>query len=211
MDEVLYIRERPTDFKGVIGQDAAIATLRGFGKRKQVPKFIGLFGPSGTGKTTIARILATKLGCSKHDLTEINAANDNGVDMVRTIEKRCRLAPMGGKVRVWIIDECHQLSKPAQNAFLKLLEDTPKHVYFFFATTDPQKLLPTVKSRATEIKLAGVTERTIIDYLLKLIKKHKWEVSKDVAEAIAESSSGGVRKALVYLTRSAVLTARRAN
>jgi len=190
MDDVLYKRERPTDFKDVIGQDAVISTLRGFGKRKQVPRCLALYGPSGTGK---------KLGCSEFDLTEINAANNNGVDTVREIENRCRLVPLGGKARVWIIDECHQLTKAAQNAFLKLLEDTPNHVYFFLATTDPQKLLKTVRSRATELKLEAVSERTIIDYLLKMIKKQGWAVSKDVAEAIAEASGGGVRKALVLL------------
>ena len=204
--QVLYLRKRPKTFKEVIGQDAAVSTLVGFGKRRQVPHCILISGGSGTGKTTLLRILREKLKCGDADFTEVNAATANGIDMVRDIQRRCHLSPISGPCRVWVIDECHQLTTQAQNAFLKILEDTPAHVYFFLATTDPQKLIKTVRSRATEIKLAQVPNTTIARHVVAIAAEEGWCMSQDVADAIAEASEGGVRKAMVILDQISSLT-----
>lgn len=199
MNDVLYKRIRPDNFNDVIGQEEAIATIKGFGKRKQVPQCILFVGPSGCGKTTIARILKDKLKCGDADFTEINAATANGVDMVRDIQKRCGMAAISGNVRVWIIDECHQLTTPAQNAFLKLLEDPPSHVYFFLATTDPRKIIKTVKTRATEIVLKEVPEDVLEKYIDETAVGEGIEINEEICEAIARAADGSVRKALVIL------------
>jgi DNA polymerase-3 subunit gamma/tau len=201
-NDVLYKRLRPQKLSAVIGQDAAVQTIKQFGKRKQVPHCLLFNGPSGCGKTTLCRILRGLINCSDVDCTEVNAATANGIDMVRDIQKRCRLAPLQGACRVWIIDECHQLTTQAQNAFLKLLEDTPEHVYFMLATTDPKKLLKTVRSRATEITLKPVPRKTISKYLTEAVRGTYGSGAcpeEQVLEAIAEASEGGVRKALVLL------------
>ena len=135
----LYRKYRPTSFKQVVGQEEAIRTLTELGKRKAIPHAILFTGPSGVGKTTLARILQRKLKCVGNDFVEMNAANDRGVGIIRSIQNKVGLAPMLGSCRIWLMDEAHQLTSDAQSAFLKLLEDTPSHVYFMLATTDPQK------------------------------------------------------------------------
>src|SRR5690606_3369465 len=108
-----------------------------------IPHAMLFTGPSGCGKTTLARILRVKLRCSDNDFQEINAADFRGIDSIRSMRQQVGAAPLGGDSRIWLIDEAHSMTADAQNAFLKLLEDTPRHVYFFLATTDPQKLKKT--------------------------------------------------------------------
>src|SRR5688572_25883760 len=139
----LYKKFRPKTLKGVVGQEGAVSSLQSMIDKGRLPHTILFSGPSGCGKTTIARILKGILECSDLDFFEINCADFKGIDMVRDIRRYVGIPPLHGKSRVWLIDEAHQLTKDAQNAFLKLLEDTPKHAYFMLATTDPQKLLPT--------------------------------------------------------------------
>ena len=202
----LYKKYRPKTFSEVIGQREALKSLVGMVKQKRVPHTILLSGPSGVGKTTIARIVARKLRTSDRDLQEINAADFRGIDTVREIRDRMSLAPIGGRCRVWIIDECHQLSSQAQNAFLKLLEDTPAHVYFMLATTHPQKLLQTIRTRCYEVKLSALSQRDLEKLVNKVASDEGFELEKDVASAIVEQADGSARKALVLLEQVSQLT-----
>ena len=114
-------------------------------------------GPSGTSKTTLARIYKNHIGCSDMDFVELNAANFKGIDTVRDIIRDMNLSPMKGPVRMWLIDECHKMTNDAQNAFLKSLEDVPSHVRFCLATTDSSKLLKTLVSRCHKVQTKLLT------------------------------------------------------
>jgi DNA polymerase III gamma/tau subunit len=185
--EELYKKYRPQSFKDVLGQEDAIRMLTEMGRRGAIPHTILFTGESGTGTTTLARILKDKLHCGDADFCEMNAADDKGIDIIRELRQRAGLAPIQGPCRIWLIDECANLTSQAQEAFLKLLEDTPKHVYFFLATTDPQKLKKTIITRSTEIRT-----KPLKPAVLK-------QLVADVADKIAEIAEGSARKALVLL------------
>ena len=195
----LYKKHRPTSPKQMLGQADVIKQISAMLKSDTVPHTMLFTGPSGCGKTTLARILVKALKCGKADFTELNAANSKGIDMVRDLQKRVSLAPVTGKCRIWIIDECHQLTGPAQEAFLKLLEDTPKHVYFFLATTDPQKLKKTIRTRCTELKVKELTTATLKKLIIDTATKEDIEISEEVIDKVAEYSEGSARKCLVLL------------
>ncbi len=198
----LYKKHRPTKFSEVIGQDDVVRTLVNFGKQKSVPHCILFVGPSGCGKTTLARILRMKMKCGNADFQEMNVADFRGIDMVRDIRSRMSLAPISGKCRVWLIDEAASLTKDAQHAFLKMLEDTPDHVYFFLATTDPQKLLRTIRTRATEIKVKPLSDGDMEKLIERIwVKEREDNASEDVVEKIVKLADGSPRKALVLLNQ----------
>jgi DNA polymerase-3 subunit gamma/tau len=183
----------------MVGQDGAVASLQKMVDNDKVPHTLLLTGPSGCGKTTIGRILKEILECGDADFTEINCADFKGIDMVRDIRRYANLAPMAGKCRIWLIDEAGKLTSDAQNAFLKLLEDTPKHVYFILATTDPQKLIKTIHTRSTEIKLAAMGLESLEKVIRRAVDREKMTLTDDVIQEIAEASDGSARKALVIL------------
>jgi DNA polymerase-3 subunit gamma/tau len=203
MSEELYLKYRPTLLKHIIGQDEAVASIRGLMANGGWPHASILSGPSGTGKTTVARILRRKLGCSDQDFVEINAASSRGIDTVREIESSYKLAPMGGRSRVWLFDEGHRLTSDGQSGLLKMLEDCPSHVYFMIATTDPSKLLPTIKTRCTEIRFKPLDDAHLAWLVLQVGDEEgkKDLLTKPLVTKIVAASQGSARKALVLLQK----------
>jgi DNA polymerase III gamma/tau subunit len=143
--------------------------------------------------------MRNKLDCGDQDFQEVNCADFRGIDMVRDIRNRMNLAPIGGECRVWLIDEAHQLSSQAQNAFLKILEDTPSHVYFMLATTDPQKLIPTIRTRCAEFKVSSLNPMDAATLLGVVCEKEKIELPEEVMECLIKHGDGSPRKLLVLL------------
>jgi len=206
MTQELYKKYRPVSFDRVNGQEAAIKVLSTFVEKNTIPHAILFTGPSGCGKTTLARILTKHLECGISDFQELNCADLTGIDEVRKIRQRMGYACMGGKSRVWIIDEAHKLSNAAQNAFLKMLEDTPKHVYFIFCTTEPNKIITTIKTRCTPIHLKALTPNDIRKSISYVSRKENIDISKEVVNKIIEVSEGSARHAIVILDQIIGLT-----
>jgi DNA polymerase-3 subunit gamma/tau len=202
MSEELYRKHRPTEFEQMVGQKEAVKMLLDFGKRKAVPHFLMFTGPSGCGKTTMARILRMKMKCGDSDYQELNTADFRGIDMVREIRARMNLAPMSGKVRMWLVDEAHKLTGDAQNAFLKMLEDPPSHVYFMLATTEPNRLLQTIRTRATEIKMKPLKMADMAELLDRTAKDEVGsKLVEEVRDKIIDLADGSPRKALVLFNQ----------
>jgi DNA polymerase-3 subunit gamma/tau len=194
-----YKKYRPKSLRSIIGQDNAVASLTSLVDRQAVPHFLLLTGPSGCGKTTIARIMKDLLGCGDADFIEKNCADFKGIDTVREIRKHVNLRPMDGECRIYLVDEAHKLTPDAQEAFLKMLEDTPDHAYFILATTDPDKLKKTIHTRATEIKLNAVSGKNLERVVWRVVKKEELGVGDHVVTEIADAADGSPRKALVLL------------
>lgn len=196
----LYHDERPQSFKDLVGQKAAVTALkRAFADVSKAPHCILLTGGSGTGKTTTARLLQKRLNCHKSCYNELNCADARGIEDIRRIRSQMTRKPMGGDCHIWVIDECHQLTKDAQNAALKMFEDTPKHVYFILCTTDPHKLLKTIKTRCTEFRFQNVRVADLRALAEKTATKYEKEVDEAVLDKLAELAAGSPRKALVLL------------
>ena len=195
----LYRRYRPRKFSDVLGQPQAVSMLREKAKTGTVPHCLLLSGPSGCGKTTIARILQKVLKCSDADFREMNIADVRGIDMVREIRSKMHLSPIGGNTRIWLLDECARGTVDAQNAFLKMFEDTPEHVYFILATTEPMKLLSTIRTRATEVKLLPLDARIMIELIDRVATAEEIVLTGEVKDMIVTTAEGSPRKALVLL------------
>lgn len=195
----LYRKYRPKTFDEVFGQDRAVSMLRSMIDSHKVPHAMMFTGPSGCGKTTLARILRRQLKCAMVDFSEQNCADIRGIDNVREIRRRMALHPFAGKTKIWLLDEVHKISNDAQNALLKMLEDTPSHVYFILCTTDHQRLIKTIRTRCTEIPLSPFGEKDLLRLISYIAAKEDRKVGKSVAEKIAEHSDGSARKALVLL------------
>jgi DNA polymerase III gamma/tau subunit len=195
----LYQKYRPKTLKELVGQDVAVKSLSKMTKSSSVPHAIMLTGPSGCGKTTTALILKDLLECSDMDFQDMNCADFRGIESVRDIRQTVRLMPVSGKSRIWLIDEAHKLTNDAQNAFLKLLEFSPQHAYFMLATTDPNKLLPTIRTRCTAIQFKPLDEPSMVQLLKTVCAAEKAKISADVSDKIVEVAEGSPRKALVLL------------
>jgi len=202
----LYKKYRPSELNEIIGQDVAVSTLESAFGKVDIPHFILFTGPSGCGKTTLARIVRRKLRCSRHDFIEDAPRK---IEDVRAIRRRMHQAPMKGKCRVWLIDECHKLTSDAQEEFLKMLEDTPSHVYFLFTTTDPEKLKKTIRNRATEIVVKSLDAGCLSKLLKSVCKEEHVKIDEEVIEKIVDNSDGSARKALVFLDNVILLPTKR--
>ena len=198
----LYKVYRPSKFDEVVGSEATIKSIKQKLKSKTFPHFILLTGPSGCGKTTVARIIKKELKCSDNDFLEFNCANRNGVELAREIERDYRKKPIGGGVRIYYLDECHQLTRACEESLLKPLEDTPAHCYFIFTTTDPQKIIPTIKTRATEYKMSSLTSNQIIKLLDDVCDGENIDrLDENLKSEIWDCSGGSARLALVLLDK----------
>ena len=195
----LYHKYRPKDFDEIVGNEETIQALISDLSKDEKPHSILFYGPSGCGKTTLARIVAEKLQCSEVDFVEIDTADFRGIDTIRDIRMKSQYKPLKGSVKVWLLDECHKLSNDAQNALLKILEDTPSHVYFILATTDPQKLLSTVKGRCAQYKVTLLTDRQMKRLLFRIVRGEGKHLEKKIYDQIVLDSGGSPRNAIQIL------------
>ncbi|MEO7600548.1 MAG: DNA polymerase III subunit gamma/tau [Opitutus sp.] len=214
--QVIARKWRPQTFKDVVGQDHVVRTLTNAIGRNRIAHAYLFVGPRGTGKTSTARIFAKALNCtngpkadfdpadpacvaiaegSHLDVIEIDGASNNGVDQVRDLRDTVQYAPAQGTYKVYIIDEVHMLSAAAFNALLKTLEEPPAHVKFVFATTDPQKVLPTIISRCQRFDLKPIPSDLIVERLKKIADAEKIKITDEALACIARMADGGMRDA----------------
>jgi DNA polymerase-3 subunit gamma/tau len=168
-------------------------------KKNEIPHSMLFHGPTGCGKTTLARIVAKELGCTENNLIEIDTAQFRGIDTVRDLRKNIQYTPLGGGIRVYIIDEVHKMTGDAQNAFLKILEDTPLHIYFILCTTDPQSLLPTIKGRCSQFQVQLLSDDDMKSLLTKIAELENDSIEDEIIEQITQDSQGHPRNALQIL------------
>src|SRR3989344_9484316 len=192
---VLYRKYRPQGFEEVIGQEHIVKTLKNSLKSGAISHAYLFCGPRGSGKTTIARIFAKELGCEGIDLVEIDAASHTGVDDVRELIDGIKFAPVKSKYKIFIIDECHQLSKSASNALLKTLEEPPAHAIFLLATTEAHKMIPTILSRCQRFDFKRLQVAEIIQKLEFILKKEDIKFEPAVLPLIALNARGSFRDA----------------
>jgi DNA polymerase III subunit gamma/tau len=214
--QVIARKYRPQRFSDVVGQEHVTQTLSSAIEQKRIAHAYIFCGPRGTGKTTIARIFAKCLNCTggpkvdfddkdpkcqeiaegrSLDVLEIDGASNNGVDAVRELRETCKYTPASSKFKIYIIDEVHMLSTGAFNALLKTLEEPPEHVKFMFATTDPEKVLPTILSRCQRFDLRRIPVSLISKHLSEIAKKEKVKIEPAALEAIARGAEGAMRDA----------------
>ena len=214
--QVIARKWRPQTFDDVIGQDHVVRTLKNAITRNRIAHAYLFVGPRGTGKTSMARIFAKALNCtggpradfdpndpicksiadgSCLDVIEIDGASNNGVEQVRELRDTVRYAPAQGRFKVYIIDEVHMLSAAAFNALLKTLEEPPPHVKFVFATTDVQKVLPTIISRCQRFDLRPIPVELIVGCLQRIAAAEKIQVDAAALACIARMADGGLRDA----------------
>lgn len=195
MSHELHRRYRPKILKHVIGQPQAVSVIQGWLKKSAIPHAILLTGSSGCGKTTIARILAAKLEAHTKDIAEQNCADARGIDTIRDITRRAGMHPIG-KARVCILDEVHQLPTASQNALLKTLEEPQKTAYFFLCTTDPQKLLKTIVTRCSELRINALANPDVQALIESICERESLTLAKSVILRIVDAADGSARKAL---------------
>ncbi len=215
---VLYRKYRPQTFAEIIGQEHVVQTLTNSIKGNNISHAYLFSGPRGSGKTTIARLFAKAINCENRkdgqfepcdkcgscleimasrsmDLVEIDAASHTGVDDVRQLIEGIKFAPVKSKYKIFIIDECHQLSKSAANALLKTLEEPPAHVIFILATTEPHKMIATILSRCQKFDFRRLQVSEIIKKLQSIAKKENVKLDESALSLIALNSRGSFRDA----------------
>ena len=201
MTKELTDRSRPQKLADLRGQTEAVTILQAMSESGKIPHALLFSGPSGCGKTTCARIVSRLVKAKGLDYQELNAASSRGIDTVREIQTKLGYSPLHGKAKLWVIDEAHQLTKDAQSALLKITEDIPDHVYFILCTTDPAKLLGTLKNRFTEIKVRSISALDMSSYLTALAKKEGINADKEAIDRIVAIADGSMRKAVSTLDK----------
>ncbi|MCX5701967.1 MAG: DNA polymerase III subunit gamma/tau [Candidatus Omnitrophica bacterium] len=213
---VFALKWRPKNFDEIIGQKYIVTTLKNALEQNRLGHAYLFSGPRGVGKTSTARILAKSLNCKEGptlnpcqtcascieisqgrsmDVIEIDGASNRGIDEIRTLRENVKFSPTQGKYKVYIIDEVHQITPDGFNALLKTLEEPPAFVKFIFATTQPNKVIPTILSRCQRLDFRRITVMEIIGQLERIVAAEKIEVEKEVLVAIAKSSDGSLRDA----------------
>ena len=200
---------RPKTFDEVAGQEAITSTLVNAITNNQLAQALLFTGPRGVGKTSCARILAKMINSSidndnqdfAYNIFELDAASNNSVDDIRNLTEQVRIPPQLGKYKVYIIDEVHMLSASAFNAFLKTLEEPPKHCIFILATTEKHKIIPTILSRCQIYDFKRITNKDIVDYLIKICNKEKVKFESEALDIIANKADGAMRDALSIFDR----------
>ena len=214
--QVIARKYRPQRFSDVVGQEHVTQTLANAIKQKRTAHAYLFCGPRGTGKTTIARIFAKCLNCTDGpkvdfdeqdarcieiaegrslDVIEIDGASNRGIEEIRELRDTVKYAPATSKFKIYIIDEVHMLTKEAFNALLKTLEEPPAHVKFMFATTEPEKVLPTILSRCQRFDLRRIPTALISQHLAHIAKQEKVKIDEAALYAIARGADGGMRDA----------------
>jgi len=194
----LHLHYRPTRWEQVIGNAVAIRSLREAVERRSFQAYL-LTGPSGVGKTTLARLAAAALGCKPSGLNEIDGATFTGIDEMRAITDAIRYRPFGSPVRVVILDECHSLSPKAWESLLKSIEEPPEFAFWFFCTTQAAKVPATIKTRCLEVHLKGVEPESLVRLVERVARTEQIALPDQVAKLVAYTAAGSPRQALVYL------------
>tara|TARA_S200000501_G_scaffold371549_1_gene414825 strand:+ start:134 stop:1210 length:1077 start_codon:yes stop_codon:yes gene_type:complete len=212
--KVSALKYRPTSFDELVGQNNITQTLINSLKTKQLAQALLFCGPRGVGKTSCARILAKKINNVDNNslanfdfnIFELDAASNNSVEDIRKITEQVRIPPQVGSHKIYIIDEAHMLSKAAFNAFLKTLEEPPKHVIFILATTEKNKIIPTVLSRCQIFDFKRISVYDIQGFLVKIAKDRKLEFEDNALYLIAQAAEGALRDALSIFDRMVSFT-----
>lgn len=197
MTQSLPVKYRPTSFEEVVGHNAILKALEGVLKRNS-HTFL-FHGPSGTGKTTLARIVAAEVGCLPEYILEVDAATNTGVENIRDIQETLRYLPMGSSKRAVILDEAHMLSKSAWNSLLKVTENPPAHVYWFLCTTEVDKVPATIKTRCSIFGLALLPSDQLKTVVKRVAKAERMKIPDDVLEIIIAEARGSPRQAIANL------------
>jgi len=219
----LYNKYRPTNFGDLFGQEYIKRILSHQVKENKLSNAYLLTGPAGTGKTTVARIFSSMINCSSGmtlnpdqndpnvqmimsgksdiDVIEIDAASKRGIDDIKDVRDRSYYAPVSMRKKIWIIDECHQLTGPAWEALLKLLEEPPSQCMFILCTTEPRKITETILTRCMSLRFTAVSAQEIYTYLKTIIQKEQVDIEEEAIRLLVKSSKGSPRQAVSNLEK----------
>ena len=228
MHVTLYRKYRPKGFEEIAGEQEIVQTLKNSLKSNRLAHAYLFTGPRGVGKTSIARLMAKGVNCLTNgitdtpcnvcenckeismgnflDLIEIDAASNRGIDEIRQLKEKINYSPTKGRKKVYIIDEVHMLTKEAFNALLKTLEEPPEHVLFILATTEPDKILPTIISRCQRYDFKSVNYRDMREKLLYIVDSEGYKIDEPSLVAIYEASGGSMRDSISILERLMINT-----